>query len=112
MVIRDEKGDIVATIDGKTWKLYKEGYDYNNDDKGFEIVTPDKKVLFQIFLESEIVHIRGLIMTDKKTGFYIHECDYGSAWNPVNPAKFNFEIPKTVKRLFKYPREKYFGVRN
>lgn len=114
IVIRNEKGEIIATIEGQTWKIYKDDYDYNNDEKGFEIVTPDKKVVFQIFLKDTIAYIRGLIMTEKKIGFYIHEVPSGgSLWQPVNPSKWDYEIPSDlVNRIFLYPREFHYGERD
>ncbi|NJK85398.1 MAG: hypothetical protein HC906_04940, partial [Bacteroidales bacterium] len=45
IIIRDQDGNIIATVEGQTWKIYNSGYDYNNDESGFEIVTPDKNVV-------------------------------------------------------------------
>ncbi len=125
IVIRNEKGEIIATIDGHTWKMYKGGYDYNNDDKGFEIVTPDKRVVFQIFLRENIVVIRGLLMFDDKSGLYIEDAPKEGHKNkldlengytvialPVRTEKVQFAIPTQVPKLSKYPRETNYGVRD
>ena len=115
MVIRNEVGEIIATIEGQTWKVYKDGYDYNNDDKGFEIVTPDKRVIFQIFMKEDLVFVRGLVLSDNKEGYYIIEKPkekYSSKLAIVNLNQKKWEVPDAVPKIFKYPRESYFGERD
>lgn len=114
VVIRNQIDEIIATIEGQTWKVYNIEYDYNNDDKGFEIVTPDKKVVFQIFLKDHIVHIRGLILSDQKFGYYVYNdpTDKGAMLEIVDLTKKTFMIPDFVPKIFMYPRETNYGVRD
>ena len=54
-IIRDRKGDVIAAIYQNEWTWYKKGYEYNNDNNAFEIVTQgDRKVFFNVDLQKGI----------------------------------------------------------
>jgi hypothetical protein len=115
VIIRDKDGEPIAVIDKKTWTLYKKDYEYNNDDKGFELVTKgDRKVYFQINLKDSVVGLNGFLLNDKGCGGYF----FGSNTNNDGMmVKINGSVVETIKKstiptLFKYPREIYYAQRN
>jgi hypothetical protein len=117
ITIRDIDGSPVAIVDGDYWKVYKAGYDYNNDDYGFEVLTPDKRVIFQLDLKDDIVEFAGLLLTDKGDGLYwAGDKVWHGAWMwQLESGEFHgvpFEIPKdTIAPIFMHPRELYVHER-
>ncbi|MBC3847013.1 hypothetical protein H8K90_11525 [Winogradskyella echinorum] len=116
-IIRDGNGDVVAVIDGDTWTVFDDGYEYNDDNgKAFELVTKgDRRVFFQIEYKNNLVEISGFLLNADGEGLHIYDTgigDYGAAMNPVVKSNYENRLKEyEIPRIFKYPRGKYFGVR-
>ena len=114
VTLRDVDGSVVAVVDGDYWKIYKQGYDYNNDKTGFEVVTPDKRVLFQIDLKMDTAFFAGLVVNSKGDGLYFYPDPMGSGGALIQTIEDgksyygDFALSYDwIKRMFKYPRERY-----
>ena len=115
--VRDGSGKLIANIDGSFWKIYNDLYDYNYDETAFEVVTPDKRVVFQVELQGDYVDFCGLMIDEERNGLYFFPPsphDIGkqgySGMKVIHGDKFN--IPANLIRpIFKYPREKFLSVR-
>jgi hypothetical protein len=130
IIIRDKSLNPIAVIDENEWTVFSNDYEYNNNETGFEIVTKgDRKVYFQIYLERGIAHILGIVTNKDGIGVKfmqqepngeIHlldkDHDYESflvtmilPTTDENKAKKAYEA--VGDPIFKYPRERYLGVR-
>jgi hypothetical protein len=127
LVVWGMNGKAIAVIDRNTWTMYSDDYEYNNDDTGFEIVTKgDRKAYFQVYLKGGIAHILGVVTNKDGVGvkFYqsrgtkVHE--KADEWEELNyiailPSNDKEKTRKAYEAvatpIFKYPREKYVGVR-
>lgn len=105
LYLREKDGDAVASINGTLFKIYHDGYDFNYDSKGFEIVTGDLKVVFQLDYRDGAVYMAGLLYKEDGSSLYIHGpyIDF--------PKRDFIEPANEIPRLFKYPREEYFRQR-
>ncbi|MGD0710433.1 MAG: hypothetical protein ABR968_04570 [Bacteroidales bacterium] len=117
-IIRDRKGDIVAALYENEWEMVKKEYDYNNDETAFEVVTKgDRKVYFHIELKNGIACIVGLLLNENGRGVYIcNNMTHGVIGSLIvtvaqDSGNYHFRLPDNIKPIFKYPRAKYFGVR-
>lgn len=113
--VRDEKGVTIAQLDGTYWTLYNTSYDYNYDECGFEVVTPNKRVVFQIDLVGKEVQLAGLIISEQLNGvFFMPSPDGGAVMIPIRKGmgeKKPFELTNVLKPMFKYPRQRFLGKR-
>lgn len=110
-LIRDPHGKVAAVIEKNVWTCFNN--EYNNDTNAFEIVTAgERKVYFQIEYKNGCAHFRGALVNSKGTGGMFWIDDNGSARGIqlVNNS-FNINIDLKSKVIFKYPRQKYLGVR-
>jgi len=127
-VVRDKDKNVIAVIDGNVWTMFRDDYEYNNDETGFEIVTRgDRQVYFQVYLENGIAHILGII-TDKDgygvkfrdaplparfqgTKKRIEYVEYVAVGPTEDKEKFKEAYEPLDGAIFKYPRGKYLGQR-
>jgi hypothetical protein len=108
--VRDGDGELIATVNGTYWKMYNDQYDYNYDDTAFEVVTPDKRVVFQVDLMGNYVDFAGLIISEDRRGVYLWARDGRARMQKITRS---YVIPRNlVTPIFKYPREKFLGQRN
>jgi hypothetical protein len=154
-IIRGLDGKPIAVIEDNEWTLYdRENYEYNNDEKAFEVVSKgDRKVMFQIEYKDGIASLFGLFVNEVGAGIYICGGEKNNLTGAIDtmgrvisntntlggvitivfpPGEYAFsydlatrnDIPPNttpknygtipipnVNHLFKYPRERYFGVR-
>jgi hypothetical protein len=113
--IRDSKGDMIATIAGRTWEIVNsQGIDYNNDDSAFEIVTLDGRLIFQIQLQTNVIICQGMICSEY--GYCVFLDNINGVFYPGKksdaPQRFVLPERSVTETIFKYPRYKYLGVRN
>lgn len=112
IVIYDEGGKPIAAVYENTWTRYNNDYEYNNDDNAFEIVREgDRQVYFHIELRNGKAFVSGFIYTVTGYGLYLYEDNKNSILQPLVPNLY-YNPPNIVSPLFKYPREKYMGVRD
>lgn len=113
-IIRNKKGEPIAVIDKNEWTMYDYSYEYNNDDTSFEIVSKgDRRVYFQFEMQGEGVAISGFLINKFGEGtFFFSEPDGHGVLKRVEK-DIDFEYPSINidKPIFKYPREKYLGIR-
>lgn len=104
---------LVAGIQDNFWTVYERSYEYNNDNKAFEIVTPvEKKVLFQICIENDGVKVAGLLKSITGAGLYLFSENSIGKIQPANSID-GFALPNDkIEKLFKYPRRKFLGKRS
>ncbi|TSD64688.1 hypothetical protein FFF34_012350 [Inquilinus sp. KBS0705] len=114
-IIRDRKGDVIAAIYENEWTWYKKGYEYNNDENSFEIVTQgDRNVFFNVNLKKGIAQVTGFFYTADGYGlqFYHDDGKDYSVMFKITPTTLDTEIPQIIEKpIFKYPRERYMGIR-
>jgi hypothetical protein len=124
-ILSDYKRNIIAVISDNTWKIFDDNYEYNNDDNAFEIVTKgDRKVFMHVEFKNGYAYIQGFFMAEK-TGVYIALDDNNDPFmNVIYGAKNKRNddqardiyllnmLDNKIKPIFKYPREKYLGIRN
>ena len=118
MIIYDSTGTPVAGIFENTWKIYSSDFEYNYDDHAIEVVTNGThELLFHLELRKGIVHLEGSIYLPKTDsslnkpfrGIKIFTDAYGGGVIPLDGSKN--DIDKSIPNIFKYPKEKYWGVR-
>ena len=118
MIIRDTSGNPIIAIYQNTWTIYQNGYEYNYDNHAIEIVTKgERKVFCSVELRKGTVHLLGAFISPpddtlrKKglVGLYLFEEEKYSIVAPIY--HLNLYGNEKVKPLFKYPKEKYLGVR-
>lgn len=114
-LLRDTKGNIIASVNDNVWEIIKDGYDYNYDDFAIEIITlGDRKILFQLELKDGIVHFTGLVTGEDGEGVYMWKDPNlnmdGAQFTFMNK-KVGMDIPNYTHYIFKYPRAKYFRTR-
>jgi hypothetical protein len=112
-------------VENNTWTRFKDEYEYNNDENGFEIVTKgERKVVFHLELENGVASFEGVFYSKnpraagKITGVecyfdptYYSGKRYGNV-TLLGLGNFRNAIGcSCVTPLSKYPREKYLGVR-
>jgi hypothetical protein len=113
-------------MDGNEWTMYSDDYEYNNDDTGFEIVTKgDRKAYFQIYLKDGIAHVLGVVTDKYGVGIKFvqsvkdpepHHDEFESLLfvgilPSADPNKLKKAYEAVATPIFKYPRQKYIGVR-
>lgn len=113
-IIRDSKGDEIASISGNNWEITNsQNIEYNNDSKGLEIMT-GKRVIFQLNIVKDTVICYGMFCSENGTCLYADST--GNLYSPIKNTALTqrFILPPSliIKPLFKYPRFKYLGVRN
>lgn len=114
MVVRDVNGEVIAAIYENTWTIYDNDYEFNNDDTAFELVSKgDRKVFLHLELIDGEINFEGAALDDNGKGLFMYGVDgKGTKFIPINK-KEDFVLTKDkIKPLFKYPRQKYFGIRN
>ena len=110
-IIRDDK-KVIAVIEDNIWTLYDNSYEYNNDNTAFELVTKgERKVFFQIELKNGTARVSGFLINDKGWGLMFHAFDKGGLMEQIRSHEDYLESYGNlglIKRLFKYPREKFY----
>jgi hypothetical protein len=119
IIIRNFQGEAIAVIEDSTWTVFDDNYEYNDDDTGFELVTKgERDVFFQVFYRNDMIYLSGFLLNGKGIGTIIYNRD-----NNVNSTIMYLSstigekgsMPKPseihIANLFKYPRGKYYGVR-
>lgn len=113
--IRDSKGDMIASIRGREWKIDNDiGIDYNNDDSAFEVVTSDDRVVFQIVLKRDTVLCNGMICSEYGRCIFFDDGKgmYQDTSSKPLPQRFVLPVDYDRPSIFKYPRYRYLHVRN
>jgi|GEM_PF-6198882 len=115
-IIRNLDGKIIAVIEDNTWTIFDDDFEYNDDNKtAFELVTKgERSVFFQIELKDGVAHISGYLLNDKGLGFIFYNLqDYSGAMYLIKEPETKHHMPSyiNIPRIFKYPREKYYGDR-
>lgn len=111
--VRDYQGDIVFQIDGTVWKNWS-GKDFNYDERAMEVKDSMGRIIFQLEFDKEkntitafgILHYgdeRVLLMGKKGTETVIGR-------SPENNSKIALFL-KSMKPIFRYPREEHLGER-
>jgi hypothetical protein len=114
IVVRDVNGEVIAAIFENTWTIFDNNYEYNNDETAFELVSKgDRKVFLNIELFNAEIIFEGAALDDNGKGLFMYGVEgKGTKFIPINK-KEDFTLTKNkIKPLFKYPRQKYFGIRN
>lgn len=113
-VVRDFNGKVVAVIDKNHWKVFSEEYEYNNDKNTFELVTAgERQLFFQISVNTGVVKLMGAILDPAGNGMFFCEGENGALMSPVRKEYFDPRpFPCSDKLIFKYPREKFLGVKS
>ena len=110
MVIRDSLGNPIITIQGNEWTKYQDAYEFNNDDNALELVTKgDRNVLFHLKLVNGIVYIEGTFYVGVNKGFNFFTGNKWDGFQMLGPGVYPNN--EKMRRIFKYPRERYLGVR-
>lgn len=118
MIIYDSTGIPALGIFENTWKVYADEFEYNYDNQAIEVVTNGThELLFHLELRDGVVHIEGNIYLPKTDssrnhrfkGIKVFKDSYGGAIMPLDGSKK--DINNSIPNIFKYPREKYLGVR-
>ena len=116
MIVRDRGGNIIAAIYENVWTMYDNSYEYNDDENAFEIVTRgDRKVFFHMELKEGAAHIEGFLFSENCYGLYFHPSKSiigvdGAFADQIRPGEL-VSITYNIQRIFKYPRAKYYGIR-
>lgn len=117
-IIRNLDGKVIAVIEDNTWTLYENDFEYNDDNSTtFELVNKgERKVFFQIQLINGIASISGYLLNDKGLGFIFYDAPKdlkGSLMHIIRSEEDKAQIPNdiVIPRIFKYPRDKYYGIR-
>jgi hypothetical protein len=114
-IIRDLSGKIIAVIYNNEWKIYdKNNFEYNNDETGFEVVSNGERVVyFQVELKAGKANVSGLFLDETARGwclFWDRRQRWGAISSVINGRMvencMEFNLP-----IFKYPRERYLGIR-
>lgn len=119
VVVRDTTGKPILAIYDNSWTVYNNDFEYNYDDHGIEIVTAgDRKVYFHLDFRDTAVYMEGAILFASddsnrragKKGIYIFNSD--KKWAAVAIIDHLVLVDYSrAKPMFKYPRQKYMGVR-
>ena len=110
----DDRGNLMAEIVNGEWQIHNPSLEANRDDRGFEIVAPGRRVLFQLDLVSDTLYCDGILFTG---GLYVYsrEPRIGGFNSGVAPTRHpediwlpqNFRVP----RIFRYPMKMHFHER-
>jgi hypothetical protein len=118
VVIRDFDGTPIVVIEDSVWTVYDNDYEYNNDDTAFELVTKGgRNVFFQAYFIDNIIHFTGYLINEDGIGMaiYNNNNEINSSELALNSKEDESKLPNTsdlgIPRIFKYPREKYYGGR-
>ena len=116
MIIRNSKGQVIAVINDNIWKIFDHNYEYNDDKNAFEIVTQgERKVYFHIELIDGVLKMEGFVFPEEGYGWLFTPTIDGKHIAAVvsDSKSYEFQQKKcTIKTIFKYPREKYYGIRD
>ena len=117
VLIRDLYGNVIAVIDGDTWTVFDDDYEYNDEKgKAFELVTKgERKVYFQIEYKNGNVYLSGHLFNPDGFGmvFYATEPPNGFSGLFMYRSRSQLNDLKKIhiRRIFKYPRGKHYGER-
>src|ERR1035437_1776419 len=115
VVIRDSNGEPILAIYENEWEKYNDSYEFNNDVRAVELVTKgERKVFFHVELIKGSARIEGVLLTENKDGIYIFDKDttaYGAGFTIFENGRYKLLNSDIIKPLFKYPRDKYLGLR-
>lgn len=92
-------------IDGRTFVVQPEGWEYNYDALAFEVVDDEKQPVFQFIRRTAfdvvvngVLSVRGWVVAGNESGLIINP-------SPLQLAEFS------LNPIFKYPSSKYQGQR-
>lgn len=114
IVVRDSTGNPMIAVYDNEWEKYDDAYEFNYDETALEFVTKgDRDVFFHLEFKKGILHVEGLLYRRAKTGVLLFDNGTGSAFSSglliIDEKTKITNYPR--KRLFKYPKERYLGVR-
>jgi hypothetical protein len=110
-IIRDKSGEPILAILDNEWTIYKNDFEYNYDENSIEIVSKGERIVFfHLKLLDGVVYTEGSLYTKNGNGINICPSD-GMNSKIVLLDKNTIVDNSTLKRIFKYPIEKYIGVR-
>lgn len=121
-ILKDSYGNVIFNLDRNEMKMYMpDKYDFNYDDKAIEVVTHDRKVVFQIeYLNNEAVFCGFVLMSD--TTGYFAKAYYKNTDNIIPNGQAVFikvgkgddftKYGDGIKRIFRYPKENHFKERD
>ncbi|MBO9203242.1 MULTISPECIES: hypothetical protein [Niastella] len=118
-ILYDNRKNLVGAINDNVWEMFNDNYEYNNDERGFEIVKKgEREVFFQIEYADGIAWLAGLILNKEGWGMFLAPPTImepaqmiglnPDSWKQGKEPSISFNISP----LFKYPREKYLGERS
>jgi hypothetical protein len=122
VIIRDLNGEVIAVIEDSVWTVFNDDYEYNDNDSTFELVTKgERKVFFQAFYRNKMIYISGYILDEKGYGAVMYNILEKYSGTIVNRSVIfiasseeskkilSKPIGMNIPRIFKYPRDKYYG---
>jgi hypothetical protein len=110
--IRDSHGNGLAYLSDGIWYMGKSDIQYNNDNTGYEMITLDGRVIFQLDLKNDTVFCKGLICGEKGTCIYAYDTGFYTIKKDLtNSAQFDIPEGIQIPHLFLYPRELHLGER-
>lgn len=115
-IIRDSNGKVLATITDGYWKNYCDTCEYNNDENGFELITRDGEIIFQLDYYENVLYFAGFLGFQKGGGFYykpiFKDGQISESIGVVVGISGDYtEHGGDLPMIFHYPREKNLGVR-
>jgi hypothetical protein len=114
IVIRDSMGEPIIAILENEWTKYQNTYEFNNDETALELVKKgDRSVFFHLELKEGILHVEGILYHAARVGIQLIDSGTGDNWSQavvVAHGEGDYNNSQ-IQRLFKYPRERYLGVR-
>lgn len=109
--IRDSKGDVFASISGRTWEIKDPAnIEYNNDETAFEIISGGR-VVFQIQLKKDTVLYNGLLCSESGGCYYINNAVMMRMGKVEGTQRFILPADLDIAPIFRYPRYRNLGVR-
>lgn len=119
-IIYDTSGIPIAGIFENTWKIYNSNFEFNYDNQAIELVTnATHYVIFHIDIKTGVAHIEGCFYLPKESPyrrkgrglklFTSYKNDMRGVMYYLHPNESGLD--STIHPIFKYPKEKYLGIR-
>lgn len=110
---KDYNGDIVAVIKNNEWEINPNNYFRRNyDSRGLEVIDREGITKFQIeFITNDKIKIGGVFRDSTNWLFVNDRTISGTDVRAINKEEIIAQS-ELIPDMFKYPADKYFGVRN